>query len=103
MITTGPRPVWTSEEDDVLIRRWTEGASAGTIANEIPRRNNNSIVARAHRLELAGRISPITGRRSNKKPKPAFDTLNRVDGRTCFKCGAKAAAKCGHLSEGLGG
>jgi GcrA cell cycle regulator len=62
--------VWTQELHDLLRKLWTEGHSTA----EIGRRLNvskNSIVGKAHRMELDGRPSPIRRDPSGASPPPA--------------------------------
>jgi GcrA cell cycle regulator len=61
---------WTQELHDQLRKLWTEGHSTA----EIGRRLNvskNSIVGKAHRMELDGRPSPIRRDPSGASPPPA--------------------------------
>lgn len=51
-------PDWTPKEDDRLRAYWDEGKSGREIG-ELMNRSKGSIVGRAHRLDLAGRPSPI--------------------------------------------
>lgn len=54
---------WTAEEDELLSKLWADGVSAGAIGARFGR-SKNSIIGRAHRIDLARRPSPI----ANCKP-----------------------------------
>lgn len=54
---------WTSEQDDELSRRWLAGESGGQIAEALGGvRGREAVIARAHRIGLPRRRSPIGDR-----------------------------------------
>lgn len=55
--------VWSPERVTLLQRHWDEGKTAGQIASILGEVTRNSVIGKAHRLNLAGRPSPI--RRKN--------------------------------------
>ena len=58
-------PGWSDDEDRRLRALWDSGLTA-TLIGEQMRRGRNSVIGRAHRLELAGRANPTV--RSVKPP-----------------------------------
>ena len=73
---------WTPEQIETLKRLWGEGLSALEIGRRL-RISKNSVLGKVHRLNLAGRPSPII---PNKAPKPkpatkreAVKNIVRVD------------------------
>lgn len=71
---------WSGEELALLRSLWASGTSAGGISDALgkigPGRSRNSVLGKAHRLNLTARESPIPGvttgvaRKSVPKPKP---------------------------------
>lgn len=58
-ITSGSKRPWSDEEDDLIIKWWTEGASARAIGQRL-NRNRNSIAGRMHRLKQRGKLQTRT-------------------------------------------
>jgi GcrA cell cycle regulator len=59
---------FTPEEDAELRRLWAEGLSTRIIGTRMGR-SKNSIIGRAHRLQLLGRASPIVPADPSKPPR----------------------------------
>lgn len=73
---------WTEERIETLRKLWAQGLSGSRIAERLgPEFTPNSVIGKAHRLELPGRESPI--RRVVKNPEaPKLEVENpkpRVD------------------------
>jgi len=66
---------WTPETIDYLRERWSQGASTRQIGVEL-NCTKNSIVSKAHRLNLPPRPSPIRKKESKASPRP--ERLSRV-------------------------
>lgn len=60
---------WTDAEDDRLKELWPEKLSTAAIGREL-HRSKNSVVGRAHRLELPSRPSPIVFGPPKPRPRP---------------------------------
>lgn len=52
---------WSPEDDATLVRLWADGRSASDIGRTVGR-SKNSVIGRAHRMNVAGRESPIQKR-----------------------------------------
>jgi GcrA cell cycle regulator len=63
---------WTNQDLDQLRMLWDEGVPTAEIARRMGR-SKNSVVGKAHRLQLTARESPIirTGPRKQSEPRPA--------------------------------
>ncbi|MEA2754265.1 MAG: GcrA cell cycle regulator [Aliidongia sp.] len=72
--------IWTQERVDELGKLWTEGLSTAEIGRRLGI-TKNSVVGKAHRLELAPRPSPVklTGK-PRQKPAPK---VVEITGPTC--------------------
>lgn len=68
---------WSPEDDATLVRLWADGRSASDIGRAVGR-SKNSVIGRAHRMNVAGRESPI------QKREPGADPVRapRVTGST---------------------
>ena len=63
---------WTEERIDRLKAMWTKGATASQIADELGGVSRNAVIAKAHRLGLESRPSPVKpGEEKEKKAKAA--------------------------------
>lgn len=49
---------WTSEQDQILLRLWTEGKSATAISVIMETKSRNAVIGRLHRLRAAGVTVP---------------------------------------------
>lgn len=67
---SGEATAWTAEQDAQLRALWEVGHTAGEIALKIER-SRNSVIDRAHRLNLPRRASPIIRSPGGPRPKTA--------------------------------
>ena len=61
---------WHPSEDQMLTALWAQGLSTMQIAARMQGRTKNSVIGRAHRLELPARLSPIKNPKPLKRPAP---------------------------------
>lgn len=58
--------VWNEERVAILKKLWAEGLSASQVAVRLRGTTRNAVIAKIHRLGLAGRGSPLTRRKQNR-------------------------------------
>jgi GcrA cell cycle regulator len=59
---------WTPERDAQLVKLWADTSLSTRRIGEAMGLNKNSVVGRAHRLQLPGRVSPIVARPAEAAP-----------------------------------
>lgn len=66
---SGEAAGWTAEQDAQLRTLWESGDTTGEISRKLAR-SRNSVIGRAHRLNLPRRASPIIRSAGGPRPKP---------------------------------
>lgn len=62
--------VWTNERVELLTKLWAEGMSSSNIRDEIGASSRNSVIGKAKRLGLAGRVQASSQPKNPRKPRP---------------------------------